>query len=139
MVLEVHVSTKQDGGSLTFRIRAWDAIPVFKLFEMKFDMIPSFVHRGEVVESDFVWLKGIPEAENTLRPCRSLGKGLAFWRIAFVSDSPRSIRFESYGNILLAAQRHKCIRGADPVMALLSITHDVGVLAEQVGKDLSFF
>jgi hypothetical protein len=45
---------------------------------MKFDMILSFIHRGEVVESDFIWLKGILEAENTLRPYRSLGKGLAF-------------------------------------------------------------
>lgn len=54
MVLKVHVSTKQDGESLTFRIRAWDAIPILELFKMKFDMIPGFVHREEVIKSDFV-------------------------------------------------------------------------------------
>ena len=78
MVLEVHVSTEDDGGSLTLGVQAWDVIIFLKLFEMEFDMIPSFVHCGEVVESDFAWLSCIPEAEDALRRCRSLGKGLAF-------------------------------------------------------------
>ena len=45
MVLEAHVSTENDRGSLTFGVKAWDVIIFLKLFEMEFDMIPSFVHR----------------------------------------------------------------------------------------------
>ena len=44
MVLEVHVSTEDDSGGLTFGVQAWDVIVFLKLFEMEFDMIPSFVH-----------------------------------------------------------------------------------------------
>ncbi len=44
MVLEVHMPMKDDGGSLTLGVRAWDVIIFLKLFEMEFNMIPSFIH-----------------------------------------------------------------------------------------------
>jgi hypothetical protein len=75
VVLEVHRSTKDDTRGLTFRVQARNINLRRILFEMEFDMIPSFVHRGEVVEPHFVWLSSVPETEDALRRCRNLGKG----------------------------------------------------------------
>lgn len=63
---------EDDSGSLTFGIRAEDNFIILKSIKMEFNMIPSFVHREEVIESNLAWLSSIPEAEDALSYCRSL-------------------------------------------------------------------
>jgi hypothetical protein len=84
MALEMHTAAKDDRRISTLGVRAWKVIIFFKLFQMEFDMIPSFVYRGEVGKSDFVWLFCIPEAEDTLHSRAGLGKWQALWRCAYI-------------------------------------------------------
>jgi len=94
MTLEVHMSMKDDSRCFTFWVLAWDIIISLILIKMEFYMISRFVHRGEVVKSNFVGLSRVPETEDALRRCWSLGKGLMVGGFGFVLKPPWSIRSE---------------------------------------------